>query len=69
MDNFPICSDTRGETCFANNHGKCTILMETNFNAECPFFKTKKRINREYHITKQKNGYAEDFFGGEEDDT
>lgn len=33
--------------CFANEKGKCRILINTDFTGFCPFFKTQEQLDQE----------------------
>lgn len=45
-NSFPGCLFC---SCFANDHGHCTLLEDNDFNDErCPFYKTKERAKNDW---------------------
>lgn len=46
MSNKPKDITCKKESCFANNRGICSILTDTHFKKDCPFYKPKK--SKEY---------------------
>lgn len=50
---YPDCPR---QECFGNNLGKCTVLTSSKFKGECPFFKTRERLDRELEHAKEKHG-------------
>ena len=41
----PRCIICKNKNCFAYYKGTCSILTDTHFKRECPFYKPKMSVN------------------------
>lgn len=53
MGDYLASQPCENNRCFACESGYCTVLNDTKFEKNCPFFKTRERIKAEAERAKE----------------